>query len=302
MKLKLLLASSLFAVLTSQSSAQYLKNENYVNSMGVSNTGKVSIYNNYAESIYLWNPDTNTTTDIGAISPGNGYGGLVKFSDDENYTSGTSIVEGSGNIGEMSRYNMQTQQWQTLGRLGGTSGVSAGSGYDISADGKTIVGISYDPVTKKAVGAVWNGTNLINLGTLYPNKQSRALSVSGDGSVVVGGQDTGSPFRGIVWRKNSSGTYEGSMLLIDPKLGNVDSNTLGEARAVSGDGKWIGGGGATTSTEAWLWNEKDGAIILKNTIVEANVTKGYVTGINHDGTIAVGFIMYSDDLMKFLKT
>ena len=296
MKIKFLFASALFALSINQVSAQYLKNQDYINSMGVSNTGKISIYNSYAESIFLWNPDANITTDIGAISPGNGYGGLVMFSDDSNYTSGTSIVDGSGNIAEMSKYNMQTQQWQTLGRLGGTSGVSAGSGYDISGDGNTIVGISYDPVSKKAVGTVWNGTNLINLGTLNPNRQSRALSVSRDGSVVVGGQDTASPFRGIVWRKNSSGTYDGSMLLIDPNLGNADSNTLGEARVVSGDGKWIGGGGATNTTDAYLWNSVDGAIILKNTLVQAANSKGYVTGINYDGSIAVGFFMYFQNL------
>ena len=77
MKLKLLLASSLFAVMMSESIAQYLKNENYVNATGVSNNGLVVIYNEYAGPIYLWNSKTDITDDLGGTAPGNGYGGLM---------------------------------------------------------------------------------------------------------------------------------------------------------------------------------------------------------------------------------
>ena len=45
MKIKFLFASALFALSINQVSAQYLKNQDYINSMGVSNTGKISIYN-----------------------------------------------------------------------------------------------------------------------------------------------------------------------------------------------------------------------------------------------------------------
>ena len=299
MKLKLLLASSLFAVMMSESIAQYLKNENYVNATGVSNNGLVVIYNEYAGPIYLWNSKTDITDDLGGTAPGNGYGGLMKFSDDGKYISGSSIVEGSGNIGEMSRYDSSTNKWNTLGRLGYINGVTAGAGYSISGNGKIVVGNSYDSITKKGVGAVWSGnTKLTNLGTMVAKRASRALDVNHDGSVIAGGQDIGGPYKAIVWRKNGTENYDaGSYLMIDPSQGNTSNNLLGEARAVSGDGKLIGGGGAfisSYSSDAWLWNEKDGAIILKNTIIEANVTKGYVTGINHDGTIAVGFIAYSD--------
>lgn len=199
-------------------------------------------------------------------------------------------------VSMMGRYNTETEEWQALGTLGQISQVSAGSGYYISADGKTIVGLcqtvnqASTQTVKFAHAAAWNEEKgMINLGGLYDNigRSTRANAVNEDGSVIVGWQDQAGPWHGVVWRRNANGEYsKPQWILKDPAKGGEEiTNRAGDAQAVSPNGKWIGGAGknyAIMATEGpWIWSEETG--------LEELSSYGTVTGINNDGTMAVGY-------------
>lgn len=201
-------------------------------------------------------------------------------------------------IAEMSRYNKTTQQWSSLGSLGNVVDNSTSSGYCISGNGNTVVGNSW--VTSPNVHAhavAWNETDgVVDLGTLYPGRSTRADAVNFDGSVIVGYQDFNGPWKSAVWRKNPSGGYfPNQHLLIDPN-GNPDDemNQLGQATAVSADGNWIGGYGDFAFNNPWIWSEATGVIDL-GSIGMPEGTIGYVSGMNHDASIVVGWYEYSPD-------
>lgn len=70
--------------------AQFIVKDAYFNPTGVSNQGMVAGYSAQAGPYTLWNPDDNTTTDIGGAAPGLGVGGLANFSADGISISGTN--------------------------------------------------------------------------------------------------------------------------------------------------------------------------------------------------------------------
>ncbi|HMM10742.1 MAG TPA: YCF48-related protein [Bacteroidales bacterium] len=217
------------------------------------------------------------------------------------YKSRISTVE----VAEMSRYNVATQQWTTLGNLGFIVDNTTSAGYSISGDGSTVVGNSWanpangNGTTPYAHAAAWNATEgFINLGSLYANinRSSRADAVSHDGSVIVGWQDFNGPWKSAVWRKNPAGGYfPNQYLLINPNGSSTDEmNQLGQASAVSADGNWIGGYGDFAFSNPWIWSESTGLVDLGSMGLQEG-TIGRVTAINHDGSIVIGWYQYSPD-------
>lgn len=186
-------------------------------------------------------------------------------------------------------YDVESSEWNDLPGTGYLSGESASSAYGISGDGSTVIGGVY--VYKPELGntaihcdaAAWVNGELIDLGTKYPEKNSNTMAykASYDGSVIVGWQDHRLPRYASVWRKNSSGGYDQSLMLKDPDLKeedldlsyetglqNMKTNVLGCCNAVSSDGKWIGGRSNTNQNAvdgAWLWSEETGLKLLNPT-------------------------------------
>lgn len=196
-----------------------------------------------------------------------------------------------------SLYNVTNNEWTVLGDFEYPVDNDLSSGYNISADGSTVVGSAWvepnpdEPGLATHATAWTSATGLIDLGSLYSdiNRSTRANAVNEDGSIIVGWQDFNGPWKSAVWRKDANGDYlPNEYLLIDPNGDPTDEfNQLGEARAISADGNWIGGqGDYANNNEPWLWSETTGYMSLGT--LAANGT-GYVTGINRDGTIAVGF-------------
>lgn len=201
-------------------------------------------------------------------------------------------------IAEMSLYNTSTQQWSALGSLGFVVENSTSSGYSVSGDGNTVVGNSWVSSPETHAHAVaWNeAEGVIDLGTLFAGRSTRAEAVSFDGSVIAGYQDQNGPWKSAVWRKNPAGGYfPNQYLLIDPNGSATDEmNQLGQASAVSSDGNWIGGYGDYAFNNPWIWSEATGLIDL-GTIGMPEGAIGHVSGINHDGSVVVGWYVYSPD-------
>lgn len=293
----------MFSLVATQSFAQYITTTEFPNPHSISNEGLVAGYNEWAGPYYIWNPVTNNVETIGGIAPGNNHGGLAQFSLDGKYLSGTSSIDADPTIGEMSRYNTQTKKWERLGYNydTGLTGSDVSAGYYISGDGNTVAGLSYvkgigpeGQEVPRAVAYVWNkdkGNN--KLETYNPNRyQSRVNAMSNDGSVIIGWEDMRGPWKAHVWKRNTDGTYQkGQYLLIDPKGNpNEELNQLGEARAISGDGKWIGGRSDGAFPNAWIWSEETGMIDLGRIAQpEENNVQSWVTSINYDGTVVLGY-------------
>src|SRR5690606_27829415 len=107
--------------------------------------------------------------------------------------------------------------------------------------------------------------------------------------IVVGWQDFNGPWKSAVWRKDANGVWlPNEYLLLDPSGDPSDEmNQLGECSAISADGNWIGGrGDFANNYEPYIWSETSGYISL-GTIAQGST--GNVTGINHDGSIVIGY-------------
>jgi len=203
----------------------------------------------------------------------------------------------TNNYAIMSRYDTTTETWTTLGSLGFPVDTSLSGGYNISGDGTMVIGNSWAEPAQGTSGLgahaiAWtDAAGIIDLGTLYPNtnKSTRAEAVSHDGSIIVGWQDFNGPWKSAVWRKDANGNFlPNEYLLIDPNGDPTDElNQLGECSAISADGTVIGGrGDFANDYEPWIWTEANGYLSLGTLSPGA---QGSVTGMNHDGTLVIGY-------------
>ncbi len=196
-----------------------------------------------------------------------------------------------------SMYNITNAEWTVLGSFNYPVDISLSSGYNISEDGTTVVGSAWVEPTPGEPGVAVHATawtaadGLVDLGSLFTstNRSTRANAVSGDGNVIVGWQDFNGPWKSAVWRKDANGDWlPNEYLLVDPNGDPTDEfNQLGECSAISGDGNWIGGrGDYANNGEPWIWSEASGYMSLGTL---AAGSSGNVTGINHDGSIVIGY-------------
>ena len=215
-----------------------------------------------------------------------------------------------GNGGaEISLYDRSLDTWTALGSLGFSVDSTKGGGYGISGDGNVVVGNSWADTTgglayTHAV-AHNNIEGLMDLGTLFFGRSTRANATNYDGSVVVGWQDFNGPWKSAVWRKNPAGGYFPNEYILIDTAGNPNDeyNQIGECSAVSADGNWIGGyGDYANNNEPWIWSRATGVINLG---LLPGAGTGNVAGINSDGTIVVGWFngqLWGDPQIPFIWT
>jgi uncharacterized membrane protein len=241
---------------------------------GVSGDG--SRITGYAPTQYfLWTP-AGGLTGIGGTPPGNGVGGTPRISNDGSRVAGTDLNPASGK-NEMSYYTVATGTWTHLGGIGGMSGPEISSGWGISGNGHSIVGLGW--VNAGSAHAIqWQeGGSVMDLGSTVPGRSTRANAVNQDGSVVAGWQDATTGFRqGAVW-------VNGVQTLI-----TQGGNPLSEASAVSATGQWVVGAGSfANDDQAWRWSAAGGVESL-GTIFDPS-WRGFATAISGDGDRIVGF-------------
>ena len=211
---------------------------------------------------------------IGGASP-QPYGGHASISDDGRYLAGTAFNT-TTNLAEIARYDRMTGQWTTLGGIGGELDGGVSSGWGISGNGQSVVGLGWTG-DFRAHAVQWNeGAGLTDMGSTVPGNSSRANATNVDGSIVVGWQDADIR-QAAVWNNGVQ------TLLFDA----ITNEALSEAAAVSNDGEWVGGfGNFGNNGEAWIWSESTGAIRLGH--INDTYT-GAVTALSDDGSVVVGF-------------
>ncbi len=173
---------------------------------------------------YLWDRQNNVMTPL----PAEGFR-AVAVSDDGQFVVG-DIPDPSG-IGQnvAGRWSAATG-WESLGHLPNAGACpSRSDSYEISADGSTVVGLSWDGCSGR--GFVWTeSTDMLELQNLA-NGNNRASVVSSDGT-VIGGFAQGSFSRTpAIWSNDTTGQ------LLDPPNGDG----VGEVRGLRDDGSVLVG-------------------------------------------------------------
>ncbi|MCA9284089.1 MAG: hypothetical protein KDA22_02650 [Phycisphaerales bacterium] len=226
---------------------------------------------------FIWTVDGGMQL-IGGTIPGNSVGGQGKISNDGLFVSGTSLNPDSG-VNEMSRYDVTAGEWMLLGGIGDSCDSETSSGWAISGDGNSVVGLGWLGCADAHASQWTDGSGMADLGSTVVDQSSRANAANFDGSVVAGWQD-GAGRQGAVW---VDGVQE---LIFKPAGGSA-----GEAYDVSGDGKWVTGldiAGFFGVGSAYRYNtETDMNESLPNLAVGGQ-SRMAGTGITDDGKTIVG--------------
>lgn len=231
----------------------------YSDARAISADGTV-VVGNTQDSAFRWSAATGLVTLVAGLSQATGVSG-----------DGSIVVGYSAGFADGNHFFRWTNSSgvQYLGR---------GTAYDISADGKTIVGSQFD----KAFS--WTAaTGLVQLNPTAAS--STAEAVSADGSVIVGSAVNGgiSPVAGR-W---TAATGWVSLGLLPG--GASAAFPVSSATAVSANGATLGGFSTTTAPreEAFRWTQETGMVRVDSLAANLN-SRAIVRGVSADGSILVG--------------
>ncbi len=203
--------------------------------------------------------------------------GDAGLSEDGMFISGSNL-NATTNLSEMAHYDVASGTWTNLGGIGGSSGSNTSSGWGISGDGQSVVGLGWVNAGRAEAIQWRQGGSTTSLGSTVAGSSSRANATDLDGNIVVGWQDASSGFRqAAVWDNG-----------VQTLLFN-GTDELSEAGDVTPDGNWVvGSGGFATDFEPWRYNRTTGVLDVLGTINPLNQSRG-ATGISDDGRAVVGF-------------
>jgi len=237
------------------------------------------------QSYWYWTRETGVVQLIGqTVSPGNGVGGQGCMSADGRTMSCSTLQDLDGlSKAEGTQYDIQTTKYHPLGNLGFHCDIERNSVWGMSNDAVHVVGLMQQAFCNAI--AYYRNTQtgqLVNLGTLYFYKPSRANDVSDDGSTICGWNDDYVGWRqGAVWRRNADGTYTQT---------NIAAGTIkmSEASCVSGNGQWVFGIGrsAYSGGTMWRWSVETG---LQPVGTSPSTGNGYAVATNFDGSKVLCF-------------
>jgi hypothetical protein len=249
-------AHTVAAVLASALTSPLLASGTYYNlgsglfASGAANNGTVVGYGADGTPYWIWTPSGGLMS-IGGVSPGSGVGGEGSISDDGDKVGFTVFNTVSG-FNEFALYDVSDATTTPLGGIGGPCSTEISSGWGISGDGTSAVGLGWLTCSSAHATQWKQGVGTFDLGSTVVNRSSRANGADLDGNVVVGWQDAATGFRqGAVW-------VDGVQSII--KLG-MTATVLGEASDVSSDGQWVTGNGVSANGfQAWRWSAATGGI------------------------------------------
>jgi probable HAF family extracellular repeat protein len=200
-----------------------------------------------------------------------------------------STVADSTGIFSAARWSEQGAGWQTLGGLPGQNspdGAEISSGWGVSGDGSTVVGLGWH-TNYRAEAFQWTeATGMVGLGQ-PGNRSSRASAISADASMVVGFYEHPSfGYRRPV-RWGNGGTAD---LFLGTEI-------PGEATAANSDGSVIVGAASLTGSgnHAFLYSD---ATRVQDLGIIGNDPFGFsqsvATGVSDNNTVVgwVGDIFY----------
>ncbi|WP_267401543.1 MULTISPECIES: T9SS type A sorting domain-containing protein [unclassified Chryseobacterium] len=239
----------------------------------VSDNGVVSMHTS-AGGIYKWDA-VNGFMQIGNIANGYPAAGKTVVSNDGTKIA-SSTTNSATNFNEISTYDISTSTWTTRGGLVPTGwDGSVSSTWGMSQGGEIIVGLGW--LTASNAHAVkWTSEGGIeDLGSIVPNRSSRANAVNSNGNVIVG------------WQDEDNGSRRGAKWVNGVESFITDNNGeyVGEAGDVSADGNTIIG---ASLPEPYVWNSATGLTYISHPNSSA-FFRGGATGISADGKTVIGY-------------
>lgn len=239
-----------------------------VSNMGLVTGSKSNMY-------FKWTPVDGMQV-IGTVTNGAPLSGFSSVSENGSKIAAT-ITNPGNNQNEIAIYDTASQNWTYLGGIGGSSGLSTSSAYNISSDGNTIVGLGW-VTAGTAHPAVWSPqSGMTDLGSTVANRSARANSVNQTGTVIGGWQDTDlGMWIGAIWKN-------GQQTLIYDTSGIPSM----EITSISDDGNWAVG--SMYDGNAFIWNEITGVTKISHPDVDPNFFTGSATSVNATGNIVVGY-------------
>lgn len=237
------------------------------------------------QSYWYWTRETGVVQLIGqTVPPGNSVGGQGCMSADGLTMSCSTLQDFEGlSKAEGTQYDIQTTKYHALGNLGFHCDSERNSIWGMSNDAVHVVGLMEQAFCSAI--AYYRNTQtgqLVNLGTLYFYKPSRANDVSDDGATICGWNDDYVGWRqGAVWRRNADGTYTQTNMA-------AGAIKMSEAGCVSGDGQWVFGIGRTgyAGGAMWRWSAATGVQAVGTNPSAGN---GYAVATNFDGSKVLCF-------------
>lgn len=240
---------------------------------GISDGGIVSMHTS-AGQIYKWDELTGLVL-IGSVSNGYPAAGRTLITADGTKI-GSSTTNTATGFNEISTYDTASTSWTNHGGLvpSGWDG-HVSSTWGMTPDGNTIVGLGW--LTAGSAHAVkWTAASgVTDLGSIVPNRSSRANAINADGSVIVG------------WQDQDNGTRSGAQWIngVESFITDANGNYVGEAGDVSEDGTTIIG---SAMPNPYVWNSTTGLTYITHPNSSA-FFRGGATGISADGKKVVGF-------------
>ena len=149
--------------------------------------------------------------------------------------------------------------------------------WAVSSDGSVAVGTIQLPTSIFVHAAIWRDGTAMDLGVLAGGLFSAATGISADGSVVVGGSNTGSAYAHAFRWTAATGMRD---------LGALDGHTYSIANGISANGAIIVGesqGNGVNLAVRWVGGENIQALA---TLPGARYSTA--TAVNADGTVIVG--------------
>ena len=250
--------------------------EGHVFNTGVSGDGKVATGYAPGGSFY-WTAETGVVYN-GGLEPGwHGCGGDCKISEDGTRMCGQFLDDSSHAIGGY--YLLPEGVWVTQASMGSNCDITKVSAWNISRDGRVLVGLGYPTFCGVRPSRWVDGDSAtVPLYTWF-GWQSRVDAVSRDGRVMCGWQAIATGWwQGAAWLPNAAGTG-----WVQYRLADAAGHPMGEAMACSGDGAWVFGRGdfGDGVQNPYRWSLATGAMQLG-----AGMSGMYVTGANADGSMA----------------
>ena len=266
--------------------------------------------------IWRWRVDPAPT-----VIPG---GLITAISDDGSVAAGCIFDSVIG--AEVAAIWTAADGWTSLGWLPNALNCpSRSNAYDISADGTTVIGLSWDGCSGR--GFKWTAANGMEELEVLGFAGNRASAISDDGSTIGGfangtsgrtpafwsaGDNTGQVVninaQGEVYGFNSDGSksvgsafFSGTTLTgfirestgALTNLGSLDSNWASNAWDISEDGKTVPGfDNLQGNRKAWIWRESDGLV----SVADRAANGGFPTTLlpwvalncSDDGNLVIG--------------
>lgn len=256
----------------SLSNAQVSDIGSYVQVTDISNNG-VAVGNIFGSAIFMWSEANSGAV----IAEGGEFGvsGNANISEDGSLISMSLPNPSNGDQDEAVVYTVANQSFNYLGDLGFSTGMDTSSAWGMSSNGQHVVGFAWTSASK-GEAVLWKaGAPILGLGSTVSTRSSRANDVNADASIVAGWQDADNGLRqGVLWRNG-----------VQEFLKDNDGVTLGEAAAISADGKTVCGTTNLTGL-GYVWNETDGTTYITSDNPDY-IT--YTTTMSADGKTVLGF-------------